>query len=221
MKRKKKKIFKMSSDKQDDLQLETNKINIFPYPELDSDNCYSIESIDNLLIQNTNDFYKRFNKKILNKTSKWYDKEFGDILSIYLSRCWLNGLKSFLSKDKHFDILDIEPVVCVYPALKKLGLLTTMDIRILFDETMDCLHEPIGFDENTKLNYSEVTQAATPAIYIREFGNYIEMFYTMVIVMDDIFYNIPGHIMYLNEDRENIITNFKTILKKEYDQREN
>lgn len=209
------------SDEQDDSQLETDNINLFPYPKLGSDNCYSIESIDNLLIQNTNDFYKRFDKKILNKTSKWSDKEFGDILSIYLSRCWLNGLKSFLNKDKHFDILDITPVVCVYPTLKKLGLLTTMDIRILFDETMDCLHEPISFDENTKLNYSEVAQTATPAIYFREFGDYMDMFYTMLVVMNDIFYYIPGHIMYLNEDRENIIKTFKTILKKEYDQRGN
>lgn len=192
-----------------------SKFDPFTIPEVDDNGLYSMQSIEKLLKQNVKEFHKQFDKEIVDDDRDWSDQEFGDILSLYLSRCWFYGLKSFLSNDKNFDILDITPVVCIYPKLKKLGLATLMDVRILFDETMDCMHAKITFDENTVLNYSEVKQTATPAIYFLEFKKYCENFYEIIPVNKDVLFYLPGEVVFLKDDRETIIKNLKSILKTE------
>lgn len=189
----------------------------FSYPEIDPKDgtIYSLESAKDLLERNANEFRKHFDKQILDQDTIWSDDEFGNILSLYLSRCWFKGLVSYLTKDKKFELLDITPVVCVYPSLKKIGLTTLLDVRVIFDESLDYLHDSISFGDDTILKYSEVMQSAVPSVYYSEWEKYCNDFYKVLPVLEDIEWYLPGEVVYMKEDRENVINKLKTLLKTE------
>ena len=178
----------------------------------------------NAFLETNKNRFKRYYNKVGNFIDEKYDftdEKFAELLGLYFSRLWYKYLNSVLKKNEKFNIRSVVPTIVIYPALRKLKLRTTMDIQNLFNETLDVINDPVRFNDETILDFSEVMQRTVPIVYHSEYKKYFDEFYSIVPVDPQILEMVPGSVSVLKEDKEQCKKDFIKILKKELEEEVN
>lgn len=172
----------------------------------------------NAFLETNKSRFKSYYDKVGNFIDEKYglsDERFAELLELYFSRIWYKYLDSLLKKNEKFNVRSVVPTIVIYPALRKLKLRTTMDIQNLFNETLDVINDPVRFNDETILDFSEVMQRTVPVTYYSEYKKYFDEFYSIVPVDSQILEVVPGSVAILKESNGQCKKEFLEILKKE------